>query len=107
MRVDGATTTLGRATMARLPDFTGRFFWFLEHRAQYRQVVGETHVRDGAEGRLEGESAHSGHLAMRAPRVTCCWRIGSGYTSEAIRRGSVPPVRRLGPLAQSGRAADF
>ena len=47
-----ATTTLGQATMARLPDFTGRFFWFLKHRAQYRQVVGETHVRDGAEGRL-------------------------------------------------------
>jgi hypothetical protein len=47
-----ATTTLGRATMARLPDFTGRFLWFLEHRAQYRQVVGETHVRDGNEGRL-------------------------------------------------------
>jgi hypothetical protein len=47
-----ATTTLGRATMARLPDFTGRFHWFLAHKSQYRQVVGETHVRDGAEGRL-------------------------------------------------------
>src|SRR5262249_26980787 len=47
-----ATTTLGPATMARLPDFTGRFHWFLQHKTQYQQVVGETHVRDGAEGRL-------------------------------------------------------
>jgi Mannosylglycerate hydrolase MGH1-like glycoside hydrolase domain len=47
-----ATTTLGQATMARLPDFTAHFFWFLQHKSQYRQVVGETHVRDGHEGRL-------------------------------------------------------
>jgi mannosylglycerate hydrolase MGH1-like protein len=47
-----ATTTLGQGTMARLPDFTGHFFWFLQHKSQYRQVVGETHVRDGHEGRL-------------------------------------------------------
>ena len=47
-----ATTTLGQATMARLPDFTGRFHWFLAHKSQYRRVVGDTHVRDGAEGRL-------------------------------------------------------
>jgi hypothetical protein len=47
-----ATTTLGQTTMSRLPEFTARFFWFLQHKAQYRQVVGETHVRDGAEGRL-------------------------------------------------------
>jgi Glycosyl hydrolase family 63 C-terminal domain len=47
-----ATTTLGSATLARLPDFATRFAWFLRHRKQYRQVVGETHIRDGAEGRL-------------------------------------------------------
>ncbi len=47
-----ATTTLGRATLERLPDFAGRFAWFLENKPRYRGVVGETHVRDGAEGRL-------------------------------------------------------
>ena len=47
-----ATTTLGEATLARLPEFAGRFRWFLAHKSRYREVVGETHVRDGAEGRL-------------------------------------------------------
>ncbi len=47
-----ATTTLGRATLDRLPDFAARYRWFLAHKPRYRGVVGETHVRDGAEGRL-------------------------------------------------------
>jgi len=47
-----ATTTLGQSTLDRLPDFAGRFAWFLENKPQYRGVVGETHVRDGVEGRL-------------------------------------------------------
>jgi len=47
-----ATTTLGRATPDRLPDFAARYRWFLAHKPRYRGVVGETHVRDGAEGRL-------------------------------------------------------
>jgi hypothetical protein len=47
-----ATTTLGRATLERLPDFTDRFRWFLANKTRYRRVVGETHVRNGQEGRL-------------------------------------------------------
>jgi hypothetical protein len=47
-----ATTTLGTATLQRLPDFAGRVRWFLTNLPQYADVVGETHVRDGAEGRL-------------------------------------------------------
>jgi hypothetical protein len=47
-----ATTTLGRETLAALPEFASRFRWFLSHKQRYREVVGETHVRDGAEGRL-------------------------------------------------------
>ena len=47
-----ATTTLGSATLAGLPDFAGRFRWFLANKPAYRDVVGATHVRDGAEGRL-------------------------------------------------------
>ncbi len=47
-----ATTTLGQATMARLPEFTGHLHWFLQHKSQYRHVVGQTHERDGAPGRL-------------------------------------------------------
>ncbi len=47
-----ATTTLGHRTLERLPDFAGRFAWFLANKPRYRDVVGETHVRDGYEGRL-------------------------------------------------------
>ena len=47
-----ATTTLGTATLQRLPEFAGRLRWFLTNLPQYAGVVGETHVRDGAEGRL-------------------------------------------------------
>jgi hypothetical protein len=47
-----ATTTLGRDTLDRLPDFAGRVEWFLANKPGYRDVVGETHVRDGHEGRL-------------------------------------------------------
>jgi len=47
-----AVTTLGMATLRRLPDFAARFRWFLANKPAYRDVVGATHVRDGAEGRL-------------------------------------------------------
>jgi hypothetical protein len=47
-----ATTTLGTATLQRLPDFAGRVRWFLTNLPQYAGVVGQTHVRDEAEGRL-------------------------------------------------------
>ncbi len=47
-----ATTTLGKATLDRLPRFAERFRWFVEHVPAARMVVGQTHVRDGAEGRL-------------------------------------------------------
>jgi hypothetical protein len=47
-----ATTTVGRATLTRLGDFAARFGWFVENKPRYRSVVGETHVRDGSEGRL-------------------------------------------------------
>jgi hypothetical protein len=47
-----ATTTLGTETLQRLPDFAARVRWFLANKPRYRGVVGETHVRDGHEGRL-------------------------------------------------------
>ncbi|MFY9806104.1 MAG: glucosidase [Pseudonocardiaceae bacterium] len=47
-----ATTTLGSATLQRLPDFARRVQWFTTHRPQYATVVGETHIRDGIEGQL-------------------------------------------------------
>jgi hypothetical protein len=47
-----ATTTLGTATLQRLPRFADRYRWFLAKVPAARAVVGETHVRDGAEGRL-------------------------------------------------------
>jgi len=47
-----AVTTLGTATLRRLPDFAARFRWFLANKPAYCGVVGAAHVRDGAEGRL-------------------------------------------------------
>jgi hypothetical protein len=47
-----ATTTLGQATLDRLPDFATRFHWFVTNKPRYQRVVGETHVRDGRTGRL-------------------------------------------------------
>jgi hypothetical protein len=47
-----ATATLGQATLDRLPGFADRFAWFVQNKPRYRNVVGETHVRDGSEGRL-------------------------------------------------------
>jgi hypothetical protein len=47
-----ATTTLGAATLDRLPGFATRFRWFLANEPRYRGVVGETHEREGALGRL-------------------------------------------------------
>jgi hypothetical protein len=47
-----ATATLGTATLKRLPRFSERFSWFVEHVPAARRVVGETRPRDGAEGRL-------------------------------------------------------
>jgi hypothetical protein len=47
-----ATTTLGTTTLQRLPEFAGRVRWFLTNLPQYAGVVGQTHARDGVEGRL-------------------------------------------------------
>ncbi len=47
-----AATTLGRATMARLPEFTARFQWFLANRPKYADVVGHIHTLGANEGRL-------------------------------------------------------
>jgi hypothetical protein len=47
-----AVTTMGRATAERVPDATRRFFWFLEHRPQYAEVIGHVHTLGMDEGRL-------------------------------------------------------
>jgi len=47
-----ATTTLGTDTLRRLPGFAGRFSWFLKHKPQYSEVVGNVETLDGFEGRL-------------------------------------------------------
>ena len=46
-----ATTTLGTATLRALPRFAERYRWFVANRPEAGAVVGQTHVRDGAEGR--------------------------------------------------------
>jgi hypothetical protein len=47
-----ATTTLGPGTLARLPDFAGRLHWFATNKPRFAASIANTHVRDGAEGRL-------------------------------------------------------
>jgi hypothetical protein len=47
-----SATTLGRQTMDRLPEFTGRFCWFLENKPQYNRVIGNVHTLGRDEGRL-------------------------------------------------------
>jgi hypothetical protein len=47
-----AATTLGEATLARLPDFAGRFRWFVENKPAFADNVSHRFARDGGEGRL-------------------------------------------------------
>jgi hypothetical protein len=47
-----ATTTLGNATMERLPYFAEHFTWFIEHKPAFAGNVAHRHHRDGDEGRL-------------------------------------------------------
>jgi hypothetical protein len=47
-----AATTLGRATQARLPEFTEHFQWFLHNKPQFNEVVGHVNVLGQHEGRL-------------------------------------------------------
>jgi hypothetical protein len=47
-----AATTLGRATLERLPHFAEHFAWFLDHKPQYADVVGHVHALGEHEGRL-------------------------------------------------------
>ena len=47
-----ATTTLGPATLARLPDFAGRLRWFTANKPEFAAGIARTHERDGVEGRL-------------------------------------------------------
>jgi hypothetical protein len=46
-----ATTTLGRDTLDKLPEFTARTDWFMKHRPDYSELF-HMHERDGHEGRL-------------------------------------------------------
>ena len=74
-----ATTTLGRATLDRLPDFARRLSWFTMNKPELAGSLTHTHVRDGHEGRLFGRGA------ARAPRPAA-----RGHA----RRGRVPLAPR-------------
>ncbi|MFN2608459.1 MAG: glucosidase [Acidimicrobiales bacterium] len=47
-----AVTTLGEATLARLPAFAARFHWFLDNYPEYDDVIGHVHALGGNQGRL-------------------------------------------------------
>ena len=56
-----ATTTLGRGTLGKLPEFARRLDWFIEHRPRIRRSTSiACTLREGAQGRL---------LADREPRA--------------------------------------
>jgi hypothetical protein len=93
-----AVTTLGTATPRRLPGFAARFGWFLTNKPAYRDVVGATHVRDGAEDRL-----------LAVVDAECLVRILSVMLDEREflslygLRGTVAPPRRSAVHAPLGR----
>ena len=121
-----ATTTLGSATLARLPDFAGRAA--LVHRATSPSSpapIARTHVRDGAEGRLLsvvpperlprilGRAARRGRVPLaawcagavgQAPRRALRDRSGRHALHDRLRTGRVDhrPVRRQLQLAGPG-----
>lgn len=64
-----ATMTLGTATLQRLPRFAERFAWFVENVPSARAVIGATHVRDGAEGRLLSMVGPEQLLRILAPML--------------------------------------
>jgi hypothetical protein len=47
-----AATTIGPATLERLPAFAAHLAWFVEHKPHFAHHVDHRHVRDGVEGRL-------------------------------------------------------
>jgi hypothetical protein len=47
-----ATTTIGPATLERLPRFAERLDWFVRNKPQFARHIDHRHVRDGSEGRL-------------------------------------------------------
>ena len=47
-----AVTTLGDATLDRLPRFAAHLDWFVTHRPHFAHHIDHRHVRDGSEGRL-------------------------------------------------------
>ncbi len=47
-----AVTTIGPATLQRLPSFAAHFDWFVTHKPHLARHIQHRHVRDGSEGRL-------------------------------------------------------
>jgi len=95
-----ATTTLGTETLQRLPRFAERYRWFVTNRPEARAVVGQTHVRDGAEGRLlsiSGPPSWSGSSPRCSTRRSSCPRTGCGRSPVAT-----PPSRSCSRWAGRG-----
>jgi hypothetical protein len=97
-----ATTTLGTATLRALPRFAVHYDWFVRNRPEARAVVGETHVRDGAEGRL---LAMVGPVQLRrilAPMLDEAEFLSPhGLRSVSRRHAAAPFVLQLPELQAS------
>src|SRR5205085_1508117 len=109
-----ATTTLGEATMTRLPEFAGRFRWFVDNKPEFAANVAHRFSRDGGEGRLlamvaperlrRRMSHRLRHRAQPRPRRR---RAGppAGVDLPRRRRRAPPGVRRLREVPDRSGAA--
>ncbi|MDN5859297.1 MAG: glucosidase, partial [Pseudonocardia sp.] len=97
-----ATTTLGAATLKRLPRFAQRFAWFVENVPAARAVLGATHVRDGAEGRLLSMVGPDQLLRILAPMLDEAEFLSPhGLRSVSRRHRDAPFVLDLPELRAS------
>ena len=118
-----ATTTLGPATLERLPEFAVRLRWFTTNKPALAASLTHTHVRDGVEGRLLAVvpperlarllgamldearvplASRPARLVGRAPRPAVHGRPRRHAVLGRLRAGGVDhqPVRRQLELAR-------
>jgi hypothetical protein len=97
-----AVTTLGAATLERLPSFAAHLDWFVTNKPQFARHVDHRHQRDGAEGRLLAIVGPD-RLARILARLLDERELLSphGIRSLSARHGEEPFVLRLGGMELS------
>ena len=96
-----ATTTLGRATLERLPYFAGHLQWFAENRPEFAEAITNTHALGMHEGRLLSIVTPS-----RLRRILSVMLDEAEFLSpHGLRAVSQPPPRPPLRSRSSGHAA--